>query len=324
MSATAPTRIATIIVNFRAAGLIEANLPSLAAHLAPFAGPIIIVDNQSKNGDAARLNSFVQSTEFPVPVRVISHDCNAGWGGGNNVGLRSVIAGNLDTDYILFLNPDARLKPGAIEALHQALAQDSKAGFAGCHIEGEDGTHQSAAFRFYSALGEFESTVKTGPFTRLLAHRTIPLGPLPETTKVDWVSGAAFLARMAVLRSSGLFDEGYFLYFDETDLMKTAQAKGWHALHVPGAKAVHEEGFSTGTKGGVNAVASLSPHYLRSRNFYLEKHHGKAKRTLHDIAWIVGTALFWARQIISGKNSDGPRQHLRDFLIHRGKTKRLL
>ncbi|MEL7201238.1 MAG: glycosyltransferase family 2 protein [Pseudomonadota bacterium] len=324
MPAPAHPRIATIIVNYRAGALITATLSALAAQQAPFGGPIIIVDNQSGNGDAEHLDTFVHETRLPVSVQVICHNQNAGWGGGNNVGLRTLIRDYPDTEYVLFLNPDARLEPGVLEALYAALAQDEKAGFAGCRIESGAGDHQSAAFRFYTALGEFESTVKTGPFTKILANRVVPYAPLRETTSVDWVSGAAFLARLDVVRACGLFDEGYFLYFDETDLMKTARSKGWHTLHVPAACAIHEEGFSTGTKGGVNAATALSPHYLRSRNFYLEKHRGPAKRTLHDFAWLLGTALYWVRLIVTGKNADGPRQHIRDFLAHWGKSERLL
>lgn len=315
--------LATVIVNYRAASLIEQSLHALAKAHSSLKGPIIIVDNLSDNGDAERLQAFVRDQTFATDIIVIANPANAGWGGGNNIGLQKILRDYPQTDHVMFLNPDAVLHDNALHVLSQFLVDHPAAGFAGCRIEDLEGNHQSAAFRFFSPAGEFESTVRTGPYSKLLKTTIIARTELTVATRVDWVSGAAFMARLNAVCDSKLFDEGYFLYFDETDLMKTATARGWEVWHVPAARAIHQEGYSTGTKGGVNVEQPISPHYFRSRNYYLSKHHGKLHHALSDIAWVSGTALYALRCLVTGKPTHAQWQRIRDFFSHRGKTQRL-
>ena len=54
------------------------------------------------------------------------------------------------------------------------------------------------------------------------------------------------MARSATLRETGLFDDGFFLYFDEVELMHRMKARGWVIRHVPDSRVIHAEGSSSG------------------------------------------------------------------------------
>src|SRR5690606_31205032 len=100
------------------------------------------------------------------------------------------------------------------------LDSHPEVGFAGSHIHGEDGAPHTTAFRFPSIASEFEGAAKTGPVSKLLKN-AIVAPPLPtQTTRVDWLAGASVLMRQKVLDRIGLFDETFFLYFEETDLCR--------------------------------------------------------------------------------------------------------
>ena len=93
---------------------------------------------------------------------------------------------------------------------------------------------------------------------------------------------------------------------------------------MPDARAVHREGYSTGTKGGVNVEQPISPHYFRSRNFYLRKHHGRLGHFVFDFAWLSGAIAYAIRCMVTSKPADAAWQRVRDFWCHRGRTERLM
>jgi len=329
--------IYAVIVNYRAGQLIEDNLPTLAEQISAHQTksedgaditnsatlpPILIVDNHSENGDAQKLAHFIEEQGLSSTAKLIAHNINGGFGAGNNVALKQILATNNPPPYILFLNPDAKLHNDALIQMHEFLTQNPKAGFVGCAIENEMQERQRSAFRFFSIIGDFENTIRTGPFSRIFKHRIVAPPMQDQAHICDWVSGAVFLARTSTLQDIDIFDEDFFLYFEETDLMRRGKNKGWESWYYPGAKATHLEGFSTGTKGGVQDDYALSDHWFRSRNLYFSKHHSVLKHLAADIAWITGTLLYSLRLTVTGKSSRPQRKALKQFLSHwRKKTR---
>ncbi len=303
---------ATVMVNYRAGDLILENLSRLVEqHQLPSgSNHIYIVDNNSQNGDAEKLQNFIQQKGFENNVTIIAHPVNGGFGAGNNVGLTHILKQAAPPEMIMFLNPDAHLHDDSLTALTSFLHQNPKAGFAGCSIKDNDENLQSSAFRFFSPQGEFEGTVRTGIFSKIFKNFIVPLKPDPNQApfKCDWVSGAAFMARTKTIQEIGSFDEAYFLYFEETDLMKRGHDSGWETWQVPQAHAVHQEGFSTGAQGGVTTQKPLADYWYHSRNLYFSKHHRKMTHFLADIAWLKGSALYALRCTITRKPTQTPSQ----------------
>ncbi len=299
--------VATIIVNFRAGNLVANNLPPLIdAMQGRPGGQIVIVDNCSENGDAERLQAFAANRAHDDLITVIAHPYNDGFGAGNNVGLRHL--GHLASrktppDLVFFLNPDARIKPGCLDVLCSFMRAHPEAGFAGAAISDTGEKPQTASFRFPSVLGEFEAAAKTGPVSKLLTRFIVPMPPVPieaPPRQVDWVSGAAFMARWQALHETGWFDERFFLYFEETDLMRRGRNKGWQTWSVPAAQVVHDEGTTTGTDANADKLFN-SPHWRASKELFWSTHFPWWERQVGDMARWTGLALNRARQMPQGK-----------------------
>jgi len=301
--------VATIIVNFRAGHLVVDNLPPLidAMQRHP-GGQIVLVDNNSENGDADLLREYVANGAHGDLITVIAHPYNDGFGAGNNVGLRHLAARQTPPDLVFFLNPDARIKPGCLDVLCDFMRAQQGAGFAGAAIADSCGQAQTAAFRFPSVLGEFEAAAKTGPVSKLLTRFIVPMPPFPADAppaRVDWVSGAAFMARWSALQETGWFDERFFLYFEETDLMRRGRNKGWQTWTVPAARVVHDEGTTTGTGADADRLFK-SPHWRASKQRYWSLHHHLCTALVANIARMAGKLAWRLRSSFQRLRSNEP------------------
>ena len=112
-------------------------------------------------------------------------------------------------DYILLLNPDTVVRPGAIVELLQFMEASPKVGLTGARLEEPDGTPQRSAFRFPTVLGELENGVRLGVLTRLLSRNVVAPPVSAEASRADWLSGACLMVRREVFDAVGLLDEGY-------------------------------------------------------------------------------------------------------------------
>src|SRR5262249_30735157 len=146
-------------------------------------------------------------------------------------------------------------------------------GIAGGRLEFPDGMPQTAAFRFPTLLGVFEDTIRIGTVSRALAPWRIPPPPREWTHRTDWVDGASLMVRRDVFESVGLMDEGYFLYFEETDFCLRVQRAGWSIWHVPASRVVHLEGQSTGVTGADLAKKRRPQYWFDSRARYFRKNY---------------------------------------------------
>jgi len=201
-----------------------------------------VVDNASQDGSGAI------AQEFAPAVTLVANAANVGFGRAVNQALARARA-----PFVLVMNPDCRLRPGAVAALEAELRQHPWCALAGPRILNPDGSVQG------SARGDPD--MLTGLFGRSAAlRRLLPGLPvskrnvLDEATRegspsvvVDWLSGACVLARREALAAIGGFDERYFLYWEDADLCRRLRAAGAHVRYVPSAVAVHRVGHSSRT-----------------------------------------------------------------------------
>ena len=230
------TSLAVIIVNYRTPELTIASFEALAGpsrHFENFRA--IVVDGYSGDDSVERIRSAVSLSPRGVHASLLSLPVNGGFAYANNCAMLNMATEGSLPEFIALINPDARVRPGALEAMVARLERQPRAGAVGAQLEHEDGRPQASAFTWPSVRGEFCRGARTGLLDRLLRVPPVSIdanvaGPVP------WVTGAAVLLRTAALAESGLFDEGFFLYFEETDLMRRLTERGWQIWHEPTAR----------------------------------------------------------------------------------------
>ena len=309
------TTLLTVILNWRTPDMTLKSVEAALLALTGINGALVIVDNASGDGSFERLTQEVAARGWntgPQSVRVLQAGRNGGFGAGNNFGMRAGLVGGLRPDFVYILNSDAFPEPQAIKALMAHLVAHPKTGFAGSYIYGEDGAAHRTAFRFPSIASEFEGQVRFGPVSRLLAG-FIVARPIPtETCRVDWLAGASLMMRQSVLDQIGLFDEQFFLYFEETDLCRRAAVAGWPTDYVVQNRVMHIGSVSTGMK----AWARIPRFWLDSRLHYFVKNHGRAYAVAATAAHIAGGILWRLRLLVQRKDRGDPPKYLRDLAWH--------
>ena len=301
-------RLLCVLLNWRTPGMTLRAAAAALRDMAGIAGELVIVDNDSGDGSFEQLTAEVASRNWPV--RVLQSGRNGGFGAGNNFGIRAGMSDGLAPDYIYVLNSDAFPDPGCIPALLGFLENHPKAGFAGSHVRGEDGVDHCTCFRFPSVTGEFEGAVRTGIVSRLLKNSIVPLALPTRATRVDWVAGASLMMRRAALDDIGLFDETFFLYFEETDLALRAACAGWQTWYVPESRIVHVGSVSTGMK----TWERMPQYWFDSRRHYFTKNHGRAYAGAATLSLIAGSALWRLRCALSRRDVRDPKAFLRDLI----------
>ncbi|MDF2233225.1 glycosyltransferase family 2 protein [Albimonas sp. CAU 1670] len=305
-------RIAVSTVNYKAAELVLAGLPALLAELARFEeGVAIVVDNASPGGDGDRLAAGLEAMGSPEAVRLVRSPVNGGFAAGNNLAFAEAKTLGWAPDAILLLNPDAELRPGAIEEMVRVMFARPKVGVVGARLENEDGSTWIAALHFPSAMREF-----SGEFGLGVVQRRWPM--LIEDTEVpvpcDWVSGACMMINARLLEAQGPLDEAYFLYFEEVDYQLQARRAGWEIWHVPGAQVMHIEGASTGIEHNKAKEGPMPAYWFDSWRRYYTKNHGAPYARAAALAKITGIVLGDLQRRVRGKPATRrPPRFLADF-----------
>ncbi len=278
--------LAIVIVTWNVRDLVLDCLRSVYDDLARsgLRGEVWLVDNRSSDGTTAAVRE-----QFPQ-VRLIEPEENLGFAAGNNAALRAIgfpaepggPTGADLPDYVLLLNPDTVVMPGALAALIDGLEQ-SGAGLAGARLVYGDGTFQHSAFAFpgliqliidlFPVPGRLIESRLNGRYPRALYEGGHPFA-------VDHPLGATFLLRREVIERTGLFDEGFWLYCEEIDWALRIRQAGWGAVCVPAAEVIHYAGQST-SQVRPRALVNLWTARLR----LYRKHYPPLKRLL--ALWMV-------------------------------------
>jgi GT2 family glycosyltransferase len=296
-----PIEVLVVTVNYRSAALALRALGALETELASPEIRLSAVVVENASGDERVLAEGIER-RFSHFARLVASPSNGGYGSGNNLGVRAAETAGLRPRYVHFLNPDTEVRPGAVLELVRFLEAHPRAGMAGGSFEDPDGTPWRVGFRFPTAFGELESTASLRIVTAGLRRHVIARQLGDDPVQVDWLSGASIMFRREVLELTGGFDEGYFLYFEETDLCLRACAAGWECWYVPRSRVMHACGQSTGlTTPGTKTRGRLPAWWFESRRRYFAKNHGLGYAALADLALLIGSALGTLRNVLKGE-----------------------
>jgi GT2 family glycosyltransferase len=299
--------IAVVIVNYNAAHLIEANIDGILAELACFASfRVVIVDNASPGDDRQVLRELATAYES---VELVEAPRNGGFAYGNNRGLEA--AGS--TDLYFLLNPDARPRPGSVERMARTLLAHDKAGVVGPLLVSAEGEVRASAFARSRPWEEYVAGGGAAP--NLLRMRSrVEVVEADEIRQTTWIPGAAMLVRQAVIERVGGMDEGYFLYFEETDWLEKIGATGFEILADGGATVEHIEGASTGVVANKSVRTDLPPYWYESWRRFWTRNRTRPEAILAAVMFLAGLLTGRARRTFShSRGSSGPT--LRRFVL---------
>lgn len=301
--------VLTVILNWRTPDMTLRAVAAAEVAMAGIKGAITVVDNDSGDGSFETLSAALLGHDR---VRLVQAGRNGGFGAGNNVGIRLGLPDGARPTFIYVLNSDAFPEADAITALVKYLERHPHVGLAGSLIFGTDGETHRTSFRFPTIASEFEGTARFGPISRLLSRWIVAL-PEPEASgPVDWVAGASLMIRDEALQKIGLFDERFFLYFEETDLCHRAKEAGWDTHFVRESRVLHIGSVSTGMK----AWDRTPQYWFDSRWRYFCKRGGRIHALAATLANVAGGMIYRARLLVQPNGGRDARHHLRDLLSY--------
>ena len=233
MNETAPD-VSVLIVSWNTCRLTLGCLASLGEAAGSLRWDAWVVDNASTDGSVEAIRA-----SFPG-VRVIARHSNIGFAAANN---QAIVASQ--GRYVLLLNSDTVMAPGALETLVRFAEIHPRSGVVGAMLLNADGSFQAGPTRFPNLWNEVMSV--TGIGARLF-HRGYPSRGARSSARVqqaDYVGGACLLARRAAIDEVGGLDEGYFMYSEEIDWCWRMRQASWEIWYTPESRVVHYGGEST-------------------------------------------------------------------------------
>jgi N-acetylglucosaminyl-diphospho-decaprenol L-rhamnosyltransferase len=310
-----PARVRVVIVNYRTGGHVVACLRSLAPEVAAAgAVDVVVVDNCSGDDSVDVIDRAIDTQGWRPWARVVRAPLNGGFAYGNNLAVRPALAQSDPPSFFWILNPDTEVRPGALVRLLEFVEQRPRVGIAGSSFELADGSLWPHAFRFPSIWSEIATALRLNFVGRLLSRRVVLLTMGDRPARVDWLPGASMLVRRDVFEQVGLMDEGYFLYFEETDFCLRAARAGWECWYVPASRVMHAAGQSTGVTTPGAAPIRRPTYWFESRRRYWIKQHGWCYAALTDLAWTLCFSLWQVRRVLQRKPRVDPPRMLGDFV----------
>ena len=203
---------------------------------------IAVVD--SKSTDATQQELTRLGCEYQVT------DENKGFGYAANKAARM-----LNTEYVLFINPDSHIQSGAVARVIQTITTHPHAGIIGMLLCSPGGKPEAFGY------GDEPSMLKI--ITRRFFRESLSEKPF----YTDWVSGGAFMISKKVFDDICGFDEGFFMYWEDVDLCKRVRGMGYKILMDPQARVTHMRG---GSSMDENEKATI---YDQSADRYFKKHY---------------------------------------------------
>lgn len=275
--------VSVIIVSWNTKKLLSECLDSITACSDGYSIEIVVVDNHSMDGTLDLLRE-----QYPQ-VRVVANDHNAGFARANNQGV------DLTTGaYVLLLNSDAMLTPGALRSLMELAQSHPEVGMVGARLVFPNNWFQASHSPIPTLRQEFLILSGLG---RVFYGSSYPsAGPDEEKgpQKVGYVEGACMLARRKAYLDVGGLDEGYFMYAEDVDICFAMQRKGWEVWYQPAAKIIHVGSASSKTRR-----PQREADLYRSRVRFFRKYYGRGQAAvLKGFIYFFGVIKFFAHTFL--------------------------
>lgn len=240
---------------------------------------VIVLDNASEDGSASSIHDAFPSVE------IIERSRRDGFGANHNLAL-----GHATGRYVLLLNDDTVVQPGALDVLVRYLDEHPFVALAAPRVVDRAGRTQPSAWRQPTPILDVITAVSLGTRPRPLSDGAGP-------REVGWALGCALFARRSSLLAVGGFDESYFMYCEEIDLARRLMETGLRTHWLPAATVVHEGQVSTGG----HASRARAVEMARSRRWFWQRHYSPPGRILAKIALSFEFVLLAVASIVRGR-----------------------
>jgi GT2 family glycosyltransferase len=271
------------IVTYQGKDLLKACLHSIYENTNqdasfPCSFEIIITDNGSTDGTVEMLRAEFQE------VQTIVNDQNLGYTAPMNQALRR---GN--GRYLLQLNPDTLVLPGALDRLVRYLDGHPDVGICGPKVLNPDGSLQKPCRRGdprpWAVLSYFSGLSKRFPKSRFFGEYLMSYLDEDQTHPVAGVSGSCMLIRRAVIEQIGYLDELFFAYQEDADFCFRARQANWLVVYYPEAQIIHYGGL------GGSRVEPYRSIFQWHRSYYLYYRKTFAKDYFFLLNWLYYLAM---------------------------------
>lgn len=269
--------LSVLVVAYNSVALIEACLASVPLACTRQRFEILLIDN----GDGST-EAFVRDN-FPA-VRIVPSRGNIGFAAGNNA-----LAAHASGAYVLLLNPDMKLFPGAIDALFEGVAAHPHASAWGGVTVDAQGKPDTGNAIPVPSLAEFASSA----LGRSL-QENLPPERLERDAKVQLLMGGFVMFTRAAWDAAEGLDERYFLYCEEVDLFHRLAAMGHSFMRIAAARGHHEAGHGDGS-----SPMRLLYHAAGTTEF-IRRHWSRPAALLGSfLFWIAATERYLAGRFLS-------------------------
>jgi len=254
---TSPMDLSIIITHYRTPNLLRNCIESLVKGIHGVAYEIIVVDSGAEMATEILLNE-----EFPhlKHFTYLGFTKNVGYGYSVNRGLEKAKGA-----FILVVNADILLHDKhAIPLMMEYLEKNPKVGLVGPKLINIDGSLQQSYFREPTASALFARRTawsKTRWGKHSLDYYEFHQYNGKGTLDVDWLMGSCYMTRLDALLNVGLFDERYWMYFEDVDWARRFREKGYRVVYYPRAELTHYHIRSS--KGERGIIDVFSNRYTR-------------------------------------------------------------
>ncbi len=274
------------IVNYNAGDYLIRCLESIEKVYDEVPLKVVVVDNDSKDDSIERAKKQFKNVEF------ILNKENVGFGKAHNQ-----VLNNLETDYVLILNPDTQIEKGVLATMIKYMDENRDVGVSTGKIILSNGKVDLTAHRgFPSPLAAFKYYILKDDSLYHLSKMD-----LDTIHEVDAISGSFFLTRKYILDKVGGFDEDYFMYAEDIDLCLRIKNAGYKIIYNPTVSILHHKGISTGvkqltkeqSKASAETRRNMTDYFYSTMRIFYKKHY--EKEFPFFINWLVylGINLKW-------------------------------
>ncbi len=215
---------------------------------------VIVVDNRSTEKNFQELRT--------QNLKLIENKQNLGYAGGNNIGIKYALENG--ADYIMILNNDTVLHPDSMIRIIDTIQKDSKIGLASPKI------YFTKGFEFHKERYKKEDKGRViwyaggkidwdNVYGSPRGVDEVDKGQYDKVEETDFATGTCMFITRKVLKEVGMFDEKYFMYYEDTDLSVKAKKAGFKVMYVPKAILWHKVARSS-------AIGSELTDYFTTRN----------------------------------------------------------
>ncbi len=229
---------------------------------------LFVTDNGSNDNTAEFLNNYKPANQNCLRYECTLNGQDFGYSIGVNQGIRKAKG-----EYVLLLNPDTEILPQTLSNLFSIAEKYPRMGIMAARLVFPHGGTQHCVSKLPSIANIIIGRLKLNkifPNNKFIKRNNEVKVAEGTESVVPNIRGAVSLIKSSAIKKVGIFDEGYFLWFDETDYCKRLQDAGFDVMYTPNVNVIHQSEAAIGT---MNIWERLFI-YNKSLRRYFRKHHG--------------------------------------------------